>query len=236
MIFGGESFKFGTDNQLDVGLNFDSTDLARRQGLYGDEDRQDLHELYTEDMVREAEAQIVYGVRRAFLGAILTQDVVKVYQDALATAEYESRHRKQDVFAGSRLGIRVAARTGGGRQSQTAVDSDAESRRHCVGILKNLIGVKLSESLELQYEFDSTMVGRQLNLEYLQKLARANRASLQQQEHLQDITRRAIGIAKSGRKFQSDFPVAIWLASQGDDDSFQLFKRRSTGRRVGLRL
>jgi outer membrane protein len=91
--------------------------------------------------------------------------------------------------------------------------------------LKNLIGAKLSDSLELQYEFDSTIVGRELNLEYLQKLARANRASLQQQEHLADITRRAIGIAKSGRSFNLILQSQYGYRLQGDDETFQLFKR-----------
>ncbi len=225
IVFGGESFRFGTDNQMDIGLNltqpiwlggrvFTAMKIAK------------IYKRYTEDMVREAEGQIVYGVRRAFLGAILTQDVVMVYRDALATAELNfdivNKMYSQGVvseYEYLRAQVEVANLRPQLTQTQNGAVIALES-------LKNLIGAKLSESLELRYEFDSTIVGRELNLEYLQKLASANRAALQQQEHLTDITRRAIGIAKSGRNFNLILQSQYGYRLQGDDDGFQLFKRR----------
>ena len=225
LVFGGESFRFGTDNQMDIGLNltqpiwlggrvFTAMKIAK------------IYKKYSEDMVREAEGQITYGVRRAFLGAILTQDVVKVYKDALAATELNldivNKMYSQGVvseYEYLRAQVEVANLRPQLTQTQNGAVIALES-------LKNLIGVKLSESLELRYEFDSTIVGRELNLEYLQKLASANRASLQQQEHLTDITRRAIGIAKSGRSFNLILQSQYGYRLQGDDGGFQLFKRR----------
>lgn len=225
LVFGGESFRFGTDNQMDIGLNliqpiwlggkvFAAMKIAK------------IYKKYTEDMVREAEGQITYGVRRAFLQAILTQDVVKVYRDALATAELNldivNKMHSQGVvseYESLRAQVEVANLRPLLTQTQNGAVIALES-------LKSLIGVTLSESLELRYEFDSTIVGRELNLEYLQKLASANRAALQQQEHLTDITRRAIGIAKSGRNFNLILQSQYGYRLQGDDDGFQLFQRR----------
>ena len=48
---------------------------------------------------------------------------------------------------------------------------------------------------------------------------------LQQQEHLAEITRRAIGIAKSGRNFNLILHSQYGYRLQGDDKAFQLFKR-----------
>jgi outer membrane protein len=224
MVFAGESFQFGTDNQLNIGLTltqpiwlggkvFTAMKIAK------------IYKSYTEDMVREAEGQIVYGVRRAFLAAILTQDVVKVYEDALATAELNldivNKMYSQGVvseYEFLRAQVEVANLKPQLTQTQNGAVIALES-------LKNLIGVKLSEPLDLQYQFDSTVVGSQLDLEYLQKLARANRASLQQQEHLAEITRRAISIAKSGRSFNLILQSQYGYTLQGNDEAFQLFKR-----------
>jgi len=225
MVFGGESFRFGTDNQMDIGLNL-TQPIWLGGKVFVAMKIAKIYKSYTEDMVREAEGQIVYGVRRAFLGAILTQDVVKVYKDALATAELNldivNKMYSQGVvseYEYLRAQVEVANLRPQLTQTQNGAVIALES-------LKNLIGAKLSESLELRYEFDSTIVGRELNLEYLQKLARANRASLQQQEHLADITRRAIGIAKSGRSFNLILQSQYGYRLQGDDKAFQLFKRR----------
>jgi outer membrane protein len=224
MVFGGESFRFGTDNQMDIGLNltqpiwiggkvFTAMKIAK------------IYKKYTEDMVREAEGEISYGVRRAFLGAILTQDVVKVYRDALATAELNldivNKMYSQGVVSEYEF-LRAQVEVANLRPQLTQIQNGAVI---ALESLKNLIGAKLSESLELRYEFDSTIVGRELNLEYLQTLARANRAALQQQEHLTEITRRAIGIAKSGRSFNLILQSQYGYRLQGDDNSFNLFKR-----------
>jgi outer membrane protein len=224
MVFAGETIRFGTDNQMDIGLNlvqpiwlggkvFAAMKIAK------------IYKKYTEDMVREAEGQITYGVRRAFLGAILIQDVVKVYRDALATAELNldivNKMYSQGVvseYEYLRAQVEVANLRPQLTQTQNGATIALES-------LKNLIGIKLSDSLELKYDFDSTIVGRKLNLEYLQTLARANRAALQQQEHLAEITRRAIGIAKSGRSFNLILQSQYGYRLQRDDSEFKLFKR-----------
>ena len=223
LSIGGESFKYGSDNQLDVGLTL-TQPIWLGGKVFAAMKIAKIYKNYTEDMVREAEGQIVYGVRRAFLGAILTQDVVKVYQDALATAELNldivNKMYSQGVvseYEHLRAQVEVANLKPQLTQTQNSAVITLES-------LKNLIGVKLSDSLELQYEFDSTLVGRQLNLEYLQKLAKENRASLQQQEHLADITHRAIGIAKSGRSFNLIFQSQYGYRLQGDDRDFVVFK------------
>ncbi len=223
LSIGGESFKYGSDNQMDVGLTL-TQPIWLGGKVFAAMKIAKIYKSYTEDMVREAEGQIVYGVRRAFLAAILTQDVVKVYKDALSTAELNldivNKMYSQGVvseYEYLRAQVEVANLKPQLTQTQNGAVIALES-------LKNLIGVKLSEPLDLQYEFDSTVVGRQLNLEYLQNLASANRASLQQQEHLADITRRAIGIAKSGRSFNLIFESQYGYRLQGDDDAFRLFK------------
>jgi outer membrane protein TolC len=221
--FGGESIKYGSDNQMDVGLSltqpiwlggrvFTAMRIAK------------IYRKYTEEMVREAGSEITYGVRRAFLGSILTQDVVNVYRDALATAELNleivDKMYAQGVVSEYEH-LRAQVEVANLRPQLT----QAENRSIItLGNLKNLIGVKASDSVDLAYAFDTTMVGRRLSLPYLQGLADANRASLRQQEHLRKITHEAIGIAKSGRSFNLILQSQYGWRNAANDATFQLLK------------
>jgi outer membrane protein TolC len=224
MVFAGESYKFGSDNSVNIGLTL-TQPIWIGGKVFAAMKIAKIYRSYTEDMVREVEGQITYGVRRAFLGTILTQDVVEVYKDALATAEMNldivDKMYSQGVVSEYEH-LRAQVEVANLKPQLTQAENSAVI---ALETLKQLIGVKLSEPLELQYGFDSTVVGRQLNLEYLQKLATVHRASLQQQQKLADITGRAIGVAKSGRSFNLIFQSQYGYALQRDDESFRLFAR-----------
>jgi outer membrane protein len=224
IVFGGQSFRLGADNSMNIGFSL-TQPIWLGGKVFAAMKIAKIYRNYTEDMIREVEGQITYGVRRTFLGAILAQDVVAVYKDALATAELNldivDKMYSQGVVSEYEH-LRAEVEVANMRPQLTQAENSALV---ALESLKHLIGVNLSDSLELRYEFDSSMVGRQLNLEYLQKLASAHRASLQQQEHLTEITRRAIGIAKSGRSFNLIFQSQYGYSLQGDDESFRLFVR-----------
>jgi outer membrane protein len=222
MVFGGESFKIGSDNQLNVGLTLTQPIWVGGK-VFAAIKIAKIYRAYTEDMVREVEGQITYGVRRAFLGAILTQDVVEVYRDALATAEMNldivNKMYSQGVvseYEHLRAQVEVANLRPQLTQTENSSVIALES-------LKQLIGVKLTDDLQLEYSFDSTVIGQSLSLDYLQKLAEAQRASLKQQEHLAEITKKAIGVAKSGRSFNLIFQSQYGYSLQRDDESFKVF-------------
>lgn len=221
--FGGESIPYGTDNEVNVGLSltqpiwlggrvFTALKIAK------------VYREYTADMVREAGSQLTFGVRRAFLGAILAQDVVKVFQDALATAELNleivSKMSSRGVVSEYEL-LRAQVEAANLKPQLTQSQNRAITS---LDFLKNIIGVKLSDSLELRYVFDTTMMGQQFSEDYLQRLAGANRASLQQQEHLKEITNRAISIAKSGRSFNLILQSQYGWRNQANDEGFQPLK------------
>jgi len=223
VVFAGESFRFGSDNEMNLGLSltqpiwlggkvFAAIKIAR------------VYRRYTEEMVKEAESQVTYGVRRAFLGAILAQDVVKVYQDGLATAEMNldivSKMRSQGVVSEYEL-LRAQVEVANLKPQLTQAQNNAQN---ALDNLKKLIGAKLTDPLELSYGFDSTMVGQPLSIDHLQALAGEHRAALRQQQYVQDIAKRAIGVAKSGRSFSLIFQSQYGWQLQGDDDQFQLFK------------
>jgi outer membrane protein len=217
----GQTIQFGSDNQLNVGLTL-TQPIWLGGKVFAAMKIAKIYRSYTEDMVHEAELEVTYGVRRAFLGAILAHDVVKVYQDALAAAELNldivDKMYSQGVvseYEYLRAQVEVANLRPQLTQSQNRSVATLDG-------LKNLIGAKLADSVNLRYVFDTSMVGRQLNIDHLQSLAAANRPSLKQQEHLKDITHRAIGIAKSGRSFNLVMQSQYGWQLQGDDERFRL--------------
>jgi outer membrane protein len=223
LSIGGESFKYGSDNQLDVGLTL-TQPIWLGGKVFMAMKIAKIYRQYTEEIVKDAESQVTYSVRKAFLGAILAQDVVRVYQDGLATAEMNldivEKMRSQGVVSEYEL-LRAQVEVANLKPQLTQAQNGAQN---ALDNLKKLIGVKLSDSLDLRYSFDSTMVGQSVNVEHLQSLAYSNRASLRQQQYAQDIARRAIGVAKSGRSFNLIFQSDYGWQLQGDDKGFQLFK------------
>lgn len=222
MVFAGESFKIGTDNQLNIGLTFTQPIWVGGK-VFAAIKIAKMYREYTQYMVDEVEGQISYGVRRAFLGAILTKDVVEVYRDALATAELNldivNKMYSQGVVSEYEL-LRAQVEVANLKPQLTQAQNSAVI---ALESLKQLIGVKLSDSLELQYAFDSTVVATPLSLDHLQELATAQRASLRQQERLTDITKKAIGVAKSGHSFNLIFQSQYGYSLQRDDESFRMF-------------
>ncbi len=221
----GQSYQFGTDNQLNVGLTF-TQPIWLGGKVFTALKIAKIYRSYTEDMVNETQSQVTYGVRSAFLGAILAHDFVKVFQDALAAAELNldmvNKMYSQGVVSEYEL-LRAQVEVANLRPQLTQSQNRAATS---LDALKNLIGVKLADSLSLQYAFDSTVVGSPLNIDYLQKLATDHRPALQQQEHFKEITRRAIGIAKSGRSFNLILQSQYGWQLQGNDSGFRLTNGR----------
>jgi outer membrane protein TolC len=218
VVFGGQSFKLGTDNQIDAGLSF-SQPLWLGGKVFAALKIAKLYRKYTEQAVKNVEMEITFGVRRTFLGAILANDVVSVYQDALAAAELNldmvTKMQSQGVVSEYEL-LRAEVEVANLKPQLTQSRNQAVTARD---ELKHLIGVPLSDSLSLEYIPTAVPPRENLRLEHINEIARGNRALLKQQDYKKEITRRAIGIAKSGRSFTLEFQSRYNWLYQSDDMS-----------------
>ncbi len=216
VVFGGMSFRLGTENTIDAGLTLTQPIWQGGKVMAAIKIAR-LYRKYTESAVREAEAEIRYGVREAFLGAILAQDVVQVYRDALATAELNleivSKMQSQGVVSEYEK-LRAEVEVANLRPQLLKAENTSIL---ALNALQNLIAGEAREPLELRYQFDSTLADEQFRLEALFDAALAKRAALKQQEHLKEITQRAIGVAKAERSPKFDLISQYGWRYQADD-------------------
>lgn len=215
IVFGGETFRLGTTHNVDVGFSltqpiwlggkvFTALKIAK------------LYRSYSSEMLKEAEGDVMLGVRQAFLGAILAKDVVGVYRDAVATAQLNldmvKQMRDQGVVSNYeklRAEVELANLKPQFIQAENQV-SIAEQQ------LKNLIGMQLTDQVDLVYDFDSTLIGHDLNLDYVYSVASENRPALKESEYYEEMNRRAIGIAKAGYRPQISVSSALDWTLQAD--------------------
>ena len=119
--------------------------------------------------------------------------MLNVYRDALTAAELNldivSKMQAQGVVSEYEK-LRAEVEVANLRPQLLQAQNQAELALHA---LRNFLSLDLTENLELEYSFDSTTVGQMLSLPRVTALAIANRSVLRQQDHLKDITRRAVG-------------------------------------------
>ncbi len=216
IVFGGETFRLGTTHNVDIGFSltqpiwlggkvFTALKIAK------------LYRSYSSEMLKEAEGDVVLGVRQAFLGAILAKDVVGVYRDAVATAQFNldmvQQMRNQGVVSNYeelRAEVELANLKPQLIQAENQV-TIAEQQ------LKNLIGMQLTDQVDLVYDFDSTSIGHDLNLDYIYSVASEHRPVLKESEYFEEINRKAIGIAKAGHRPQISVSSALDWTLQADE-------------------
>ncbi|MGB5106660.1 MAG: TolC family protein [Candidatus Zixiibacteriota bacterium] len=216
LVFGGQTIKLGTENQIDAGLTLKQSIWQGGKALEAIKIARTYRE-YTKEAVREVEAEIVFNVRQSFLDVILARDVVNVFRDALAAAELNldivSKMQSQGVVSEYEK-LRAEVEVANLRPQLMQAQNQAALALHS---LRNFLSLDLSEELELQYNFDSTTVGQVLNLPRVTELAIANRSAIQQQEHLKEITSRAVRVAAAERSPKFDFVSQYGWRYQADD-------------------
>lgn len=216
VVFGGQSFKLGADNQIDAGLTLTQPIWQGGKVLSAIKIARTYRQ-YIQEAVNEAGAEIVFAVRNTFLDVILARDVVNVYHDALATAELNlemvGKMQAQGIVSEYEK-LRAEVEVANLRPQLLQAQNRSELALYA---LRNLLSLDLTESIELQYAYDATSAGGTLYLARLTELAIANRAVLKQQEHLKDITRRAVGIAKAEGAPKFDFVSQYGWRYQADD-------------------
>ena len=216
IVFGGQTFRLGTENQIDAGLTLKQPIWQGGKVLAAIKIAR-TYRKYTEEAVHEVEAEVVFNVRQSFLDVILARDVVNVYRDALAAAELNleivSKMQAQGVvseYEKLRAEVEVANLRPQLLQSQNRADLALHA-------LRNFLSLEALDEIELQYSFDSTNVGQVLSLPHVTELAIANRSVLRQQDHLKEITRRAVGIVKAENSPKFDFISQYGWRYQADD-------------------
>lgn len=216
VVFGGQTFKMGSDNQIDAGLTLTQPIWQGGKVLAAIKIAH-TYRKYVEEAVSETGAEIAFAVRNTFLDVILARDVVSVYRDALATAELNlemvDKMQSQGVVSEYEK-LRAEVEVANLRPQLLQAQNQSELALHA---LRNLLSMDLTEPLELQYSYDASSNVQTLNLVRLTELAVANRASLMQREHLKEITRRAVGIAKSEGSPKFDFVSQYGWRYQSDD-------------------
>ncbi len=223
VVFGGMSFKLGTDNSISAGLTLKQP-IWQGGKVAGAIKIARLYRRYTEAAVQETEAEIKFAVRQSFLNAILAQDVVAVYRDALATAELNhemiAKMQAQGVvseYEKLRAEVEVANLKPQLLQAQNQATL-------ALNALENLIAADRREEVTLRYDFDSTLAQQSYRFDQLLEVALARRAALQRQERLAEITQRAIGIAKAERSPKFDFVSHYGWSYQSDDFGLEGYK------------
>ncbi len=178
VVFGGQSFKMGTDNQIDAGLTLTQPIWQGGKVMVAIKIAR-TYRKYIEELVNESGAEITFAVRNTFLDVILARDVVNVYRDALATAELNlemvDKMQSQGVVSEYEK-LRAEVEVANLRPQLLQAQNQAELALHA---LRNLLSLDLAEPLELQYAYDVNSAGQNLNLVRLTELAIANRASLE---------------------------------------------------------
>ncbi len=216
VVFGGQSFKMGTDNQIDAGLTLRQPIWQGGKVMAAIKIAR-TYRMYIEDMVNESGAEIAFAVRNAFLAVILARDVVNVNRDALAAAELNQemvdKMQSQGVVSEYDK-LRAEVEVANLRPQLLQAQNRAELALHA---LRNLLSLDLTEPIDLQYAFDVNSTGQNLNLARVTELAIAHRAALKQQEHLKEITRRAVTIAKADGSPKFDLVSQYGWRYQADD-------------------
>lgn len=216
IVFGGQTFRLGTENQIDAGLTLKQPIWQGGKVLAAIKIAR-TYRKYTEEAVHEVEAEVVFNVRQSFLDVILARDVVNVYRDALAAAELNleivSKMHAQGVVSEYEK-LRAEVEVANLRPQLLQAQNRADLALHA---LRNFLSLETSDEIELQYSFDSTNVGQVLSLPHVTELAIANRSVLRQQDHLKEITRRAVGIAKAENSPKFDFISQYGWRYQADD-------------------
>ena len=216
IVFGGQTFRLGTENQIDAGLTLKQPIWQGGKVLAAIKIAR-TYRKYTEEAVHEVEAEVVFNVRQSFLDVILARDVVNVHRDALAAAELNleivSKMQAQGVVSEYEK-LRAEVEVANLRPQLLQAQNRADLALHA---LRNFLSLETSDEIELQYSFDSTNVGQVLSLPHITELAIANRSVLRQQDHLKEITRRAVGIAKAENSPKFDFVSQYGWRYQADD-------------------
>ncbi len=215
-VFQGMRFKLGTDNTIDVGVRVTQS-LWHSGTVLAAIKIARLYREYTQSGVDQAGADVTFSVRRAYLATVLARNSVAVFQDALDAAQlnYEMVQKMQEQGVRSEFELLRAKVEVANLEPQ--LTQSQNQARIAENQLKNLIAMNLSDSLQLEYSFNDSTMQQRLELPRLIGLAKQNRSSLEQQDLLRQITKKAIGVTDADNSFKLDLQSQYGWSYQSDN-------------------
>lgn len=202
-IFGtdstGKSFKqeftTGSDNQFAAGITVKQPIWEGGKALNAWAIARQ-YRAYSEDNLNAVEANVIYSSEQLFYGAILQRSNLDVLNKALeANTEnlsvVEKMYSKGVVSEFELLRARVE------RSNLLPNILQAESDlRLAESRLKSFLGLKLADTVQLVEQVDDTSLAKLPPLDQLEKSALQNRPEMLAANHLENITKRAVAVAK----------------------------------------
>jgi outer membrane protein len=212
IVFADQKFKVGTNNNYSLSFNLDQTLFDPR--LYNAVAIAKLYGEYSDEGVKIARQQVIYGTKQYFFSAILARDNVSVYEDAVKTAEenfkvVQSQYDQGLVSEYDKLSAEVDLANL--RPQLVQSQNNAET---VLSNLKYFIGYEGFDTIDLDFEFNIEDTIPTPDLQESIDKAIANRPDYVGQDYLIKAYKKAIGVARSGRLPSLYFSAAVeWSAA-----------------------
>jgi outer membrane protein len=212
ITFAGEKFTFGTKNNYNLTFNLEQTLWSSR--VFNAMKIAKYYDKATNEYVKAARQQVIFGTREAFYSAILAMDNVNVFRDAVHTAEenfevVKSLYREGLVSEYDKLSAEV--------EMANLLPQLIKAENTAKIVLNNLryfIGYEGFEEIQLKYDFGlEDTIATPLEETALQT-ALEYRPDYVGQDYIIKAYKKAIGVSKAGRMPSLYFSSALdWAAS-----------------------
>lgn len=212
IVFGNEKFKVGTTNNYTMSFTLDQTLFDPR--LYNAVAIAKLYDKYSDEAVKIARQQVIYGTKQYFFSAILARDNVSVFQDAVRTAEenfkvVNSQYNQGLVSEYDKLSAEVDL-----ANLRPELVKSQNSAETVLSNLRYFIGYEGMDSVSLDFQFHIMDTIPTPDLKESIEKALTNRPDYVGQEYLIKGYKKAIGIARAGRLPSLYFSAGLqWTAS-----------------------
>jgi len=212
IVFGNEKFRLGTTNNYTMSFTLNQTLFDPR--LYNAVAIAKLYGKYSDEAVKIARQQVIYGTKQYFFSAILARDNVSVYEDAVRTAEenlkvVSSQYDQGLVSEYDKLSAEVDLANL--RPELIQAQNNAQT---VLSNLKYYIGYEGFDTLNLDFKFNILDTIPTPDQEESIARATTSRPDYIGQEYLIKAYKKAIGVARAGRMPSLYFSAAAeWYTS-----------------------
>jgi outer membrane protein len=212
IVFANEKFKLGTTNNYSMSFNLSQTLFDPR--LYNAVAIAKLYGEYSDEAVKIAKQQVIYGTKQYFFTAILARDNVSVFRDAVKTAEENFKVVKSQYDQGlvseyDKLSAEVDLANL--RPQLVQAQNNAETM---LSNLRYFIGYEGFDTINLDFQFHILDTIPTPGFQESIQKAMANRPDYVGQDYMIKAYKRAIGVARSGRLPSLYFSAAVeWNAA-----------------------
>lgn len=189
---------------------------------------------YSEDSLRAVEAGILYRADLLYYGSILRQSTLEVLNKSLE-ANTENLSVVEKMYSKGVVSQYELLRAKVERSNLLPQIMQAESDlRLAESHLKSFLGLSLSDTVQLIADSNDTTLAHIPTVDSLEQTALRLRPEMQAAEHLLNITRRAVSVAKGDYWPTLDAYTSYNWQSQSN--SFQLDKNQTKSWTAGLNL